>query len=279
MIEGQLFPGSAGSTAIPELLSSGLLEDCASVYRVDHNRVLKVSPAAFPNVAREMAEKADLARNSLGEGLRWAVAIVLRQWEVDGVSCALFEELTTISNKRLKRFIQVRRVTPAVLGWLRDVAALDRGISNQGETCLQALAECPYETLRRPAEAALASVRSGVFVLRSRIMHGDFWVGNVMLDPNGIRPFVVIDWRGSTLDGFPIFDLVKFAQSSGLSRKLFRAELGAHADRLGCDIRETRNYILAALGYIWLHLEQFPPERFLAMGESCLGAVDNALNG
>jgi hypothetical protein len=279
MIEAQLLPGSMGSTAAPEILSSGLLGDCAIVYRVDDKRVLKVSPAAFPNVAREMAEKADIARNCLGHGLSWAVAVVLSQWETDGVSCALFEELTTISKNRVKRFVQIKRVTPAVLSWLRDVAALDRGISNQGETCLQALADCPYERLREPAKAALARVQSGAFVPRSRIMHADFWVGNVMLDPTGARPFVLIDWRGSTIDGFPIFDLVKFAQSSRLSRKLLRAELGAHADRLGCDILETRSYLLAALGYIWIHLDQFPPDRFLTMGERCLAALDNALNG
>lgn len=279
MIEGQLFPGSAAPTVGPEPLSSGLLDDCASVYRVDHNRVLKVSPPAFPNVAREMAEKADMARACLGNDLGWAVAKVLRHWEENGVSCALFEELTNISDNRVKRFIQVRRVTPPVLTWLRAVAALDHGISDQGETCLQALVGCPYEALRAPAEVALATVRSGTFVPRSRIMHSDFWVGNVMLDPAGVRPFVLIDWRGSNVDGFPIFDLVKFAQSSGLGRRALRAELAAHAEALGCDIRDTRSYLLAALGYIWIHLEQFPPERFLAMGENCLATLDNALNG
>jgi hypothetical protein len=166
-----------------------------------------------------------------------------------------------------------------VLTWLRGVAALDRGISDQGETCLKALVDCPYATLRGPAEAALASVQSGAFVPQSRIMHGDFWVGNVMLDPAGVRPFILIDWRGSNVDGFPIFDLVKFAQSSSLGRRALRAELGAHAERLGCDIGDTRSYLLAALGYIWIHLEQFPPERFLAMGENCLATLNNALNG
>lgn len=279
MIEGQLFPGSAGPTAEPELLSSGLLGDCASVYRVDNNLVLKISPPAFPNVAREMALKADRARECLGKDLGWAVTKVLRHWEADGVSCALFEELTNISGNRVKRFVQVRRVTPSVLTWLRGVAALDRGTSDQCETCLQALVDCPYVTLREPAEAALASVRSGAFVPQSRIMHSDLWVGNVMLDPAGVRPFILIDWRGSNVDGFPIFDLVKFAQSSSLGRRALRAELGAHAERLGCDICDTRSYLLAALGYIWIHLEQFPPERFLAMGESCLATLDNALNG
>jgi hypothetical protein len=279
MMEGQLFPGSVEPSAMPKLLSTGLVDDSAIVYRVDQNLVLKVSPPAFPNVAREMAEKADMARDCLGDGLNWAVARVLRQWEANGVSCALFEALTSISDNRVKRFVQVKRLAPAALKWLRDVAALDRGITKQGEACLQALADCPYATLGGPAKAALGSVQSGAFVPRSRIMHSDFWVGNVMLDPTGARPFVLIDWRGSTVDGFPIFDLIKFAQSAGVGRKALRAELAAHAERLGCDIRDTRSYLLAALGYIWMHLEQFPPERFLVMGENCLATLDNALNG
>jgi len=279
MIEAQLIPGSVEPTAMPELLSSGLLDDSASVYRVDHNLVLKVSPPAFPDVAREMAEKAEMARDCLGEGLGWAVATVLGQWEAEGVSCALFEQLTSISDKRVKRFVQVRRLTPAVLKWLRDVAAVDRGISNQGQACLQALADCPYATLCRPAKVALASVASGGFAPRSSIMHSDLWIGNVMLDPNGVRPFVLIDWRGSTVDGFPIFDLVKFAESTGLGRAALRTELSEHCNRLACNMEDTRSYLLAALGYIWRHLEQFPPERFLAMGENCLAALDNALNG
>lgn len=278
MIEAQVLPGSVGSTAMPELLSSGMLDDCASVYRVGDNLVLKVSPAAFPNVAREMAERASQASEVLGDDLAWAVPVLFKQWDVDGVSCVLFEELTKISDSRVKRFVQVRKITPAVLEWLRRVAALDRGVSNQAESCLRALADCPYEIFRGPAENALASVKSGEFIARSRLMHSDFWIGNVMLDPSGVRPFVLIDWRGSTIDGFPIFDLVKFAESAGLSRKALRAELAAHSEALGCAIQEARIYLLAALGYIWIHLEQFPPDRFREMAENCLLTFDNALN-
>jgi hypothetical protein len=278
VIEGQNFPDRRHNAMKSELLSSGVLSDSASVYRVDDSSVLKMSPPDFPNVAREMAERADLARTALGEELGWAVAVVLKRWEMDGVSCALFEELTSVSDRRLKRFVQLRRLTPPVLQWLRDVAALDRGVSDRAEVCLRALADCPYEILRRSAVDPLARINSGAFVARSRIMHSDFWIGNVMIDPSGSRPFVLIDWRGSTVDGFPIFDLVKFASSAGLRRKVLRAELAAHAERLGCDIEETRTYLLAALGHIWLHLEQFPPERFRAMAENCLLTLDNALN-
>jgi hypothetical protein len=98
------------------------------------------------------------------------------------------------------------------------------------------------------------------------------------LDPSGEREFMVIDWRGSQVDGFPIFDLVRFAESAGLSSKALRAELAQHAERLECGIGDTRDYLSAALGLIWANLDQFPPERFALMGTRNLQTLEAALN-
>jgi thiamine kinase-like enzyme len=262
----------------PIALSVGALPDGASVYRGRNGTVLKVSPREFPNVAREMAEKVVIARDALGEELGRVTPILLSQWEVDGVTSALFEELTPIFENRVRRFIQLRRLVPRILSWLRKVTELDRGLSGQLDACLKALAGCPYSLLSQNATDALAAVSSSHFAARAAVMHSDLWLGNIMLDPVGSREFVLIDWRGSNVDGFPIFDLVRFAQSAKLRPKALRRELAAHAERLGCSILQTRIYLLAALGYIWLHLEQFPPERFNAMAESCLRTIDDALN-
>lgn len=262
----------------PVALSLGVLPDSVSVYRGHDGTVLKVSPREFPNVARELAEKIIIARAALGEELGKVTPIVLSQWEVDGVSYALFEELTPIFEDPVRRFIQLRRLAPRILSWLRKVTELDRGLSNQLDACLEALAGCPYQLLRQNATDALGAVSSSRFAARAAVMHSDLWLGNIMLDPTGSREFVLIDWRGSNVDGFPIFDLVKFAQTAKLRPKALRRELAAHAERLACSVRETRIYLLAALGYIWLHLEQFPPERFNAMAESCLRTIDDALN-
>jgi len=273
--------GRTSPTARLELVSSGMAADCAKVYLVHdaETSVLEASPDEFPYVIRETTEKARLASEVLGEDLAQHIPVPLDEWEADGVSCALFELLLPISNGRLKRFIQLRKIIPPVLKWLRNVAEVDRGINKEAQSCLRALFECPVERLRGPAQTALARIEAGALVPRSTVMHGDLWIGNVLIDSVGERDFVVIDWRGSNVDGFPIFDLIKFAESARLGRGYLRAELAAHAEILACDVQDTRTYLLAALGYIWSHLGLFPPDRFAMMAETNLSTLDAALNG
>jgi aminoglycoside phosphotransferase (APT) family kinase protein len=132
--------------------------------------------------------------------------------------------------------------------------------------------------LQEAAERALAKAQADQFLLHSRVMHGDLWLGNVMLDPSKMREFMIIDWGGSSVDGLPIFDLVKFAESAGLPPRVLNTELVAHAERLGCSLEQTRIYLVAALGYTWQNLNQFPPERFKVMAENSLRTIDEALN-
>jgi len=276
----EFLAGRASPHARIQLLSAGMTADGARIYRVkDRPTVLKVSPPEFPTVISEMTQKARLARETLGAEIGRPIPVPLDEWERNGVSCALFEELSPISNHRVIRRIQLRRLTPLVLNWLRKVAALERGVSGNAERNLEALADCPCGVLRALAKDELTKIRAESFLLRSRVMHGDFWVGNILLDPSGVRDFVIIDWRGSNIDGFPIFDLVKFAESAKLAPRLLRRELTAHAKILGCTLEQTRTYLLAALGDIWMNLDQFPPERFAEMAELNLRSLDVALNG
>jgi thiamine kinase-like enzyme len=166
-----------------------------------------------------------------------------------------------------------------VLAWLREIATIDRGPASNAESCLQALARCPYPSLRAAANDVLDRKGGNNIVLTATVMHGDLTLGNVMLDPSRSRDFMIIDWGGSSVDGFPIFDLVKFAEAVRLPTRRLRAEIAAHAGILGCAIQDTRSYLTAALGHIWLNLEQFPPERFAAMAERNLNTLDGALNG
>jgi hypothetical protein len=156
---------------------------------------------------------------------------------------------------------------------------LDRGPSEDIDTSLRALANCPYEYLSTAAACALTGLDRGDFQPRSTLMHGDFWIGNILLDPSASREFVVIDWRGCAIDGYAIFDLVKFAESANLGARSLKKELVEHAKILGCRIHDTRTYLLAALGHVWLHLDQFPPERFYAMARRNLQTLECAING
>jgi hypothetical protein len=240
--------------------------------------VLKVSPPPYPDAIEEMVEKAKLARQALGERLGSCIPVPIDQWRTNGVSCGLFEELVPISKNRLIRFAQRKRITPLVLRWLRDIASLDRGPNRDAISYLNALAGCPFEPLRLAADRAFAEINANALVLRSTVIHGDLWLGNVMLDPSGERDFMIIDWGGSSVDGLGIFDLVKFAESARLSPRALNAELAAHAERLGCSLPQTRIYLVAALGYIWHNLNQFPAEKFAMMADNNLRTLEKALD-
>jgi len=237
-----------------------------------------MSPAAFPSAIRQAVERNCTARDVLGPELGHVIPPPLAQWESQGISCALFRQFQPLSNWRLTRHLQMRRMTPKVLSWLRGVAQLDRGVSGKAERSLRALADCPCEAIQEAALGAFNRVKSGAFIPRNRVMHGDLWSGNLLLDPSGERDFIVIDWGGSHVDGFPIFDLVRFVESARIPASPLRRELGAHAERLECDLADTRIYLLAALGLIWHNLGQFPAERFSAMATRNLQTLEAALN-
>jgi hypothetical protein len=274
--------GRASADARIETLSVGMTTDGVSVYLVDDRgstSVLQVSPPKFPNVILEATHKITAAREALGEDLGGSIPVPLDQWEVNGISCALFNAFTPLSRGRVKRFFQLQKLKSPVLAWLRQIAVIDRGPAEQAELCLKALAQCPYERLHAPAISALERIANGSFTPRKRVMHGDMTLGNILLDPSKSREFIIIDWRGSEVDGYPIFDLVKFAEASGLKRSALRAELSGHAERLACEIEDSRSYLLSALGHIWRNLDQFPPERFAAMANRNLNTLDAALDG
>ena len=274
--------GRASADARIETLSVGMTADGVSVYLVDDRgstSVLQVSPPKFPNVILEATHKITTAREALGEDLGGSIPVPLDQWEVNGISCALFKAFTPLSPGRVRRFFQLQKLKIPVLGWLRQIAAIDRGPADEAERCLKAVAECPYETLHAPALKALDRMANGFFSPRRRVMHGDMTLGNVLLDPSKTREFMIIDWRGSEANGYPVFDLVKFAEAVGLRPNALRAELTSHAERLACEIEDSRSYLLTALGHIWRNLDQFPPERFAAMANRNLNTLDAALHG
>jgi hypothetical protein len=250
--------------------------DGSDVFRVAET-VLKVSPPAFPNVISDMTAKAQQARIALGPHLGDVIPVPLGEWQMNGVTCALFERLTPIHDHGFRDFFQRRTIALQVLRWLRKVTEIDRGVPTGLEECLRALEHCPSERVKEAGRIALSQTAGRSFQPRSGVMHGDLWLGNVMLDPSGARDFMIIDWGGSQANGFPIFDLIRFAESTGLGARALRRELEAHALSLKCHVEDTRIYLAGALGHICLHLEQFPMERFIAMAERNLRTLEGAL--
>ena len=90
--------------------------------------------------------------------------------------------------------------------------------------------------------------------------------------------FTVIDWGGSEIEGYPIFDLVRFSLSFQLSSSRLQTEVVRHCRVLQCETIDAVSYVLAALGHIANNLGHFPLDRFSQMTNSCSLTIQGAVN-
>jgi hypothetical protein len=108
-------------------------------------------------------------------------------------------------------------------------------------------------------------------------MHGDIWKANVLRGGSGSAPFTLIDWRGSATDGFPIYDLIRAAQTFRLSPKALHGQLQFHRAALGCQPEDLVAYLMGALGYYAGRLGEMSPDAFRAMADACVTRLLSAL--
>jgi len=138
------------------------------------------------------------------------------------------------------------------------------------------------EGIRSVSRRALDRLLAGDFVPRSTPMHNDLWKGNILLPSSDdgqdkqAFPFFVIDWRGSRIDGFPLFDLVRLAMSLKFSARELRQELMHCCQSLGCEFSDAPYYVATALGEIASRRDQFPVQAFLGMAEHCFAKLRSA---
>ena len=173
------------------------------------------------------------------------------------------------------------RARGELLRWLREIALLaeapDAATTQEFLTslaALHALTALPA-SLRRQAQALTQAVHSGQLVPRHVPMHGDLWHGNVMRRKDG--RLVLIDWGGSAMHGYGLYDLVRCALAFGLSRRRLAQEVRWHGAALGDADQTPMLHLLGALGHYARNLGEFPLERFVRMSENCVSALQRAL--
>ena len=247
--------------------------------------VFQCSVPDFPEmVARGMLGAAQ-AKRALAATEAAAILDPLLETRLDGMSCALLRYCQPLSNQRLVWRIQRELLRPRLLDWLLRVTQQSLAEVTPDERSvhfaepLERVAGEPglQQTLRDDARRALQRLNEGSWRPRHVLMHGDVWKGNVLVEPTSASPerrawrdrFVVIDWPGSLLRGYAIYDLVRLAGSMHLGPAGLRSELRRHCDALHADAEDAGAYLLCALGHVALHLEHFPIAQFVAMAHSC----------
>ena len=242
--------------------------------------VVTVSPPEFPDVVAEECLKVAQMRSRLGD-LSGPVLQPLDTGRVETSSYAVLPYRKPFSRRRLVQRIHRNWARHHVLEWLLQIA-LRRSAPcevSRFEASLQALSgkvrpDSPTAAL---LAAAGKHLRSGRFAPKTAPMHGDLWRGNV-LRGSVSTAFTLVDWRGSQTDGFPIFDLIRLAESFGLSTKALGRELRRHQTALGCQVADLPLYLLGALGHYAAHPGEMSLALFQSMADGCATRISLALS-
>ncbi len=132
-------------------------------------------------------------------------------------------------------------------------------------------------SLRNQAARTRARLESREFTPKHVLSHGDLWLGNVMLARLGTLHWapVVIDWGGSSRNGYPIFDLLRLGGDFRLGTTRLRGELIRHSRSLGSRrVEVVRDHTTAALAGLYRNLGEFEVHRYVDMAEHCYRQLD-----
>jgi aminoglycoside phosphotransferase (APT) family kinase protein len=251
--------------------------------------VILCSPASAQDSVKRAMERARKAKELLSANDSAHILSPLFEGNVAGASFAVLPFCKSLSESPWIWWPQRILLRNAILDWLACLAEtttrnLAPGTSDQAFMAqLQRMASLNTlnDAVRQAAEIAAKRLESGQWAPRHGLMHGDLWKGNILLKPAdnvvdvGRWPnrFAVIDWGGAENNGYPIYDLVRFAISFRLSAGRLRKEVSRHCRILECEISDAMPYLLAALGFIANNLGQFPLARFTNMAESCFNTL------
>lgn len=250
--------------------------------------VLYSSPVS-PDMVGRGIKMAKRAKDVLGNKLGAVILDPLKHGTISKRSYGIFSYRQPISNFKPRRFLQKRKLLPSITRWLKDITAQtshpvpDNEITQNFIRPLEHLMELKEigTDIHTASQRAKNRLESGKWVPRYTLMHNDLWEDNILIDNASFYPtgqknsnkFVIIDWPGSNINGYAIYDLVRLALSMGLKGNRFINEVSGHCEILYCEPEDAVGYLLVALGNIALNLEYFPFETFIKLAKLCYGHI------
>lgn len=247
------------------------------------------SSSASQQLVERNMDRASQIRGALNSKLGAVIIEPITSGQIDDLSYTVLPYYEPISENRLRRFLQRQYLRPQILRWLRQAA--NDTISKPSSDELRDLFLLPLEQIvsntrmnsqiHKAAIIAIERLSTEQWRPYFVIAHNDFWEGNLLLNlsqkPSNFN-FIIIDWPGGEVKGHAIFDLLRIARSFNLSsRKLF-VEVQAHCQILDCATIDAMGYLLASLGYLGMHLECFPMNRYIEMTEECFFLLEQIIH-
>ena len=181
-------------------------------------------------------------------------------------------------------YLQKRFLLPRMLTWLREATERTSHEPSKDELAtifIQPLTRMAndrrFSLLSRDlATQGLERLESGSWRPRAVLSHKDPGYGNVLIPRDRTyrdrfpRGFILIDWAGAIVRGYPFANLLRIAQTSRMSASVLRAELVRHCNILSCETRDIMPYLLAAVGFVGANLGYFAEDDYLSMYEKTI---------
>jgi hypothetical protein len=236
-------------THVDDSPSTSLLYDRSGDLKV----ALMISNPRFPLVAQQRADMSLRAFDQLGQDLGSIVVKSRAQGMWEGRSFVVWPAYRSLSSHRVFHALQKRLISGQVFDWLREATRATMRIADAA--AIESIYRSPLASMagddgmnadiRMAAQSSLARLSSGSWRPVTVLSHNDLWIGNLLLPlwRNGRQKrtygFYLIDWAGVAPQGYPFVDLLRFAQSIGMSRAKARAEVARHCRVLDCSTVEV----------------------------------------
>ncbi len=229
-------------------------------------------------LVKDNVEKAQASKSLLQASHNQVIDLPFLNGDVQGISWAIYDLNTPLTQNRWIWQLQKRLLTPVVGQWLADVmnqtqkTIPDKDQSTTITSPLESICRekaFPREMIKS-AEEAIKNLESGAWHPCTTLAHNDLWRGNIMLPPNAhifTRHIRIIDWAGADTSGIPFFDLFKFLQSFTVPRAYGKKLIQDHCNILGCRPMDAVGYLLTSLGVLGQNLNQFPHHAYVNLSK------------
>jgi hypothetical protein len=230
------------------------------------------SAPASPSMVERAIGRARKAKEILGASIGAPILDPLLEGTVMGLSYAVLPYCNSLSDYRPVWWLQRALLRRPIFDWLwraneRTIRDIDPVSADQSfaEPLRRILSLKPVlsDGLLAAAETAGERLLARKWTPKHVLMHGDFWRGNILIrsaddaikQKNWRDRFAIVDWPGSEVRGYAMFDLIRMAQSMRLSPRHLRNEVTRHCHLLQCEPVDAMSYLLTALGHIHMNLE------------------------
>ena len=249
--------------------------------------VVLCSSQVAPKLLAREAKQSNLAKQLLEPELGNHILTPSYQGEFEGLTYIIMRYCLPLSDRRLIWYFQRAFLSPTLFKWLAQITSAtvtelnSSQIEQEFVIPLQHLIELDPMTdrVRSGARLALARLESGEWQPSHVLMHGDLWKGNILLDlenKSQLGFFKIIDWGGSLIEGYAMYDLIRLGLSLKLRPMQMHQQIGSHCQILGCDLVDARSHLVSALAYRAMNLEYFPMDRFVTTADHCFAALEKA---